>query len=107
MKMEELTDPKHVTYKHVCQLSYHILKLSQHDYRKNQVSAVGGFGGIPRVFWGIWNQFLGFLGVFGGFVGVFQAFGVFGFGGFDLGFWGVVWLIGDVEVLWGLGGLVM
>ena len=43
----------------------------------------------------------------GGLLGVFQAFGVFGFGGFDLGFWGVVWLIGDVEVLWGLGGLVM
>ncbi|ESN92216.1 hypothetical protein HELRODRAFT_194357 [Helobdella robusta] len=36
MKMEDLADPKQAHFKYICQLSYHILKLSQHDYRKNQ-----------------------------------------------------------------------
>uniref|UniRef100_A0A1I8HB83 Inositol 1,4,5-trisphosphate receptor n=1 Tax=Macrostomum lignano TaxID=282301 RepID=A0A1I8HB83_9PLAT len=36
MKMSDLLDPKHQPYRHVCRLCYHLIKLSQESYRKNQ-----------------------------------------------------------------------
>jgi inositol 1,4,5-triphosphate receptor type 1 len=34
--MEDLLDPRHAQFCQICKLCYRILKLSQHDYRKNQ-----------------------------------------------------------------------
>jgi len=38
IEMEELANQRHAPFRQICKLCYHILRLSQQDYRKNQVN---------------------------------------------------------------------
>lgn len=40
VEMEELAHQRHQPFRQICKLCYHILRLAQQDYRKNQVKSV-------------------------------------------------------------------